>query len=68
VICVLCDGPTWRREYCHRHYRWFLAGTLDQPHPWVNPLVCVCPDPDCDGIGECSTCHRKPLELLRRPS
>jgi hypothetical protein len=32
--------------------------------PWVNPLVCVCTDPVCDGIGMCQSCKRKPVALM----
>lgn len=34
---------------------------------WINPLVCVCPEPDADprrDFGMCATCKRKPLALM----
>lgn len=41
------------------------------PRDWVNPLVCVCSEPDADprvNFGECSICRRKPLSLMAVPA
>lgn len=27
-------------------------------------IVCWCPNPQVDGLGECQSCHRKPVFLL----
>jgi hypothetical protein len=39
-----------------------LADRLQEE--WVNPLVCVCPKPECDRLGMCQSCKRKPLALM----
>ena len=69
-------GGNLRRGLCKRHYNAAYARGEHTAFPalkaeydgWVNPLVCVCEAPDCDRLGMCHRCYRKPLELLRRPS
>lgn len=63
MTCQVC-------AYADEHGAWppEHRGTLDRLRDWVNPLVCVCPNPDVDGIGMCRSCYRKPAELLRVPS
>lgn len=34
----------------------------------LSPPVCVCDEPQVDGIGQCAVCKRKPAALLRRPA
>ena len=71
MICSIpdCDRRARRRGWCDLHYgRWWRTGTTTQPlRGWVNPLVCVCPEPDADprrDYGMCQTCKRKPLALM----
>lgn len=40
-------------------------GRLHTVQPRANPLVCVCPDPVTNRMGECQSCRRKPLALFR---
>lgn len=58
-----CTRPARKDDRCTRHYG------VDERHPadWVNPLVCVCAEPDANparNFGECSACRRKPLALM----
>lgn len=60
---------------CRDHYGcWARTGSTERivpPHDWVNPLVCVCSEPDADprrNFGECTKCRRKPLALMAVPS
>ena len=58
-----CEGM------CEVHYsRWRLTGRTEALAQWVNPLVCVCPEPDADpsrDFGMCQVCKRKPLALMK---
>lgn len=75
MICVIddCERPHSARGWCTLHYqRWQHHGHTDLSRPeerrrWINPLVCDCETPDADpkvNAGMCSTCKRKPLELM----
>lgn len=54
---------------CHRHL-YGPGGPVDAcPHcnAWAGScscVVCFCPDPLVDSLGECQSCHRKPAALL----
>lgn len=28
------------------------------------PIICTCPEPNTDGLGECQNCYRKPLSMI----
>jgi len=60
-----CDLTAVGRGWCAIHYqRWYRSGS--DPSAWqpvarhTDDLVCVCIDPDPDGIGECQNrgCRR----------
>lgn len=38
--------------------------TWTAPRP-VESWYCECAEPDVDSLGECQTCHRKPVGLIR---
>lgn len=49
------------REYCAG------CGVPEFAHPeHCDPVVCVCERPKPDGFGECRTCRRPVLAVLRR--
>jgi len=51
--CYLCGGWTPRHDFpCMKH---------DEDR---DAIVCTCPIPLVDGLGECQSCHRKPAHLL----
>lgn len=69
-----CRRPARYAELCITHYgRWSHTGSTDPIRPpaeWINPLVCVCPEPAADprrDFGMCQKCKRKPAALLRVP-
>jgi len=49
IPCAMC-GESLGSENSGRAY-----------HLDCEPTLCVCADPDPDGIGECRTCHRRYL-------
>lgn len=65
-----CDRKFTARGWCQMHYdRMRRTGTLEPSWPdhFVNPLVCVCPEPLADlhvDAGMCRRCYRKPLALM----
>lgn len=65
-LCGLagCDRVHEARNLCAMHYQRQRKGLLlDAPVNARNllddvPYVCVCEDPEPDGIGQCATCAR----------
>lgn len=70
-VCAVdgCERAPYRRIWCSMHYaRWLNTGDANSPgRDWVNPLVCVCVEPDADprrDFGMCQSCKRKPLAFM----
>lgn len=72
-VCVISDcerSDIQGRGLCNLHYkRARRSGRLSlyplrPAQPFVNPMVCECPEPVTDRLGECATCRRKPLALM----
>lgn len=64
-----CGRVHEARGWCNVHYkRWVRTGDpLELVSTWVNPLVCVCPEPLADPaiqFGRCRRCFRKPVSLF----
>jgi len=62
-----CERPHLARGWCHLHYyRWYKNADTAKPLR-LSPepqWVCKCLNPVVTEIGECLTCHRKPLALI----
>lgn len=47
---------------------WIGAAYSGEPRGWFNSdrhqLLCICPDPTVDDIGECRSCYRKPYAQM----
>lgn len=58
-----CKLPARMEGRCRLHFGAQERGPVD----WVNPLVCVCEEPDADpavDFGECAICRRIPVALM----